>query len=136
MATLNMVIGCGRLGANVASMFSSKGMDVVTIDISRDAFDRLSQSYTGFTVEADACDIRALEKADIKKTGAVLVATGDDNINIMVSQIAKVIYGVPTVVTRLYDPKKEILLKDSEIGVINPEKLEAGAFREILGMGD
>lgn len=117
-------------------MFSSHGMDVVIIDVLEDAFDKLSPSYTGFTVGADACDIRALENADIKKTGAVLVATGDDNINIMVSQIAKVIYAVPTVVTRLYDTKKEVLLKDSGISVIYPAKLEIEAFREIFGMED
>jgi len=131
-----MIIGCGRLGAGVASMFSSNGIDVVTIDISKDAFGRLPSSYTGFTIEADACDVRALENAEIRKVGTMLVATGDDNINIMVSQIAKIIYEVPIVVTRLYDTEKEILLKDSGIGVIYPVKLEFEAFRKILGIND
>ena len=131
---LCIIIGCGRLGASVASMLSVDGMEVVTIDISKDAFSRLPPSYTGFTIEADACDTHALENADIKKAETVLVATGDDNINIMVSQIAKVIYETPTVITRLNDTEKEALLTDSGISVIYPVKLEIEAFREITGM--
>ena len=129
---LYMIIGCGRFGAGVASMFSTDGLEVVTIDISKDSFNRLSPSYTGFTIDADACDIHVLENAEIKEAGVVLVATGDDNVNIMVSQIAKVIFEVPTVVTRLYDTEKEALLTDSGVNVIYPAKLEIGAFREIF----
>ena len=131
---LHIVIGCGRLGASIASMLSSNGIEVVVIDVYKDAFSKLPPSYTGFMIEADACDTHILESADIRKAGAVLVATGDDNINIMVSQIAKVIYETPCVVTRLYDTEKEALLTDTGIGVIFPVKLEIEAFREIIGM--
>ena len=131
---LHIVIGCGRLGASVASMLSSLGIEVIVIDIAKESFGRLPPSFTGFTIEADACDIHVLEDADIKKAGTILVATGDDNINIMVSQIVKLIYEAPVVVTRLYDTEKEALLTGSGIGVIYPVKLEIEAFRDIIGM--
>jgi trk system potassium uptake protein TrkA len=131
---LHIVIGCGRLGASVASMLSTRGIEVIAVDISKDAFINLSPSFTGFTIEADACDTHILESADIKKAGTVLVATGDDNVNIMISQIAKLIYEVPVVVARLYDTDKEALLTGSGIGVIYPVKLEIEAFRELIGM--
>jgi len=131
---LHVIIGCGRLGSGVASMISSDGLEVVTIDVSKDSFNRLSSDYTGFTIEADACDIHALENADIGEAGAILVATGDDNTNIMVSQIAKVIFEIPIVVTRLYDTEKEALLIDSGIDVIYPVKLEIEAFRRVFGI--
>ena len=131
---VHIIIGCGRLGASVASMLSSSGIEVIVIDVSKNAFTKLSTSYTGFTIEADACDTHVLENAGIKKAGAVLVATGDDNINIMVSQIVKVIYETPCVATRLYDTEKEALLTGSGIGVIYPVKLEIEAFKEIIGM--
>ena len=131
---LHIIVGCGRLGASVASMLSSNGVEVAVIDISKDALSKLPASYTGFIIEADACDTHVLEKADIKKAGAVLVATGDDNINLMVSQIAKVVYETPVVVTRLYDTDKEALLAGTGIGAIYPIKLELAAFRDIVGM--
>lgn len=131
---LYMIIGCGHLGASVASMLSSRGMEVVVIDVSKSAFSKLPPSYAGFTIEADACDTHVLENAEIQKAETVLVATGDDNVNIMVSQIAKVIYETPTVVIRLKDTEKEALLTDSGIGVIYPLKLEIEAFRTIIGM--
>ena len=131
---LHIVIGCGRLGAIIASALSSRGIDVVIIDKSKDSFGRLPTSFTGFTIEADASDTHVLDNADIRKAGTVIVATGDDNINIMVSQIAKVIYETPNVITRLYDTEKEALLTGSGIGVIYPVKLEIEAFREIIGM--
>ena len=128
-----IIVGCGRLGANVANMFSTAGMEVVIIDKLKTAFNKLPSSYSGFQIEADASDIHALEDAGVQKAGAVFVVTGDDNINIMVSEIAKVIYEIPTVVTRLYDTEKESLLKDSGIEVIYPAKLEIDAFRELFG---
>ena len=133
---LHIVIGCGRLGASVASMLSSGGVEVVVIDVLKDAFSKLPQSYTGFTIEADACDTHVLENAGIQKAGTVLVATGNDNINVMVSQIAKVIYETPVVVARLYDTEIEALLMGSGIGVIYPVKLEIEAFRDIVGISD
>ena len=129
---LHMVIGCGRLGSGVATMLSSSGISVVLIDKTKDAFNKLSPSYTGYTIEADACDMHALENAGIKEAGVVLVSTGYDNVNIMVSQIAKVIYEVPKVITRLNNVNKEAVLKDTGISVIYPVKLEIEAFREIF----
>ena len=131
---LHIVIGCGRLGASIASMLSARGIEVIVIDNVKEAFGRLSPSFTGFTIEADACDTHILENADINKAGVILVATGDDNNNIMISQIAKVIYEMPVVVARLYDMEKEALLTGSGIGVIYPVKLEIEAFRNLVGM--
>lgn len=131
---LHIIIGCGRLGAKAASVLSAAGIEVVVIDVSQDAFGRLAPSFTGFTVEADACDTHILERADIDKAGTVLVVTGNDNANIMISQIAKTLYEVPCVVTRLYDTAKEELLEGSGIGVIFPLKLEIEAFKDLIGM--
>ena len=130
-----VIIGCGRLGANIAAMFSIRGNDVVMIDKDGDAFRKLSPEYSGFTVEADATDINALKKTEINKAGIVVAVTDNDNVNIMVSQMAKVIFNVPKVIARLYDADKEKINSEHSIHTIYPTKLSMEAFEQLLDTG-
>lgn len=129
---LIVIIGCGRLGANVAAMFSRRGNDVVMIDKDGDSFRKLSPEYSGFSVEADATDIDALKKADIDKACILVAVTDNDNVNIMVSQIARVIFNIPKVIARLYDADKEKINSEHSIHTIYPTKLSMEAFEHLL----
>ena len=129
---LIIIAGCGRLGANIATMFSSRGKDVVIIDKDSDSFRKLSPEYSGFSVEADATDIDKLRKADIEKAEIVVAVTDNDNVNIMVSQMAKEIFKVPKVVARLYDADKEMINSEYSIHTIYPTKLSMAAFEQLL----
>lgn len=127
-----LVAGCSRSGARIASLLSSKGKDVVVIDRDSAAFRKLSPDFSGFTIPADVTDIDALRHAGIEKVDVVFAATDDDNTNIMVAQIARVIFDVPKVVTRLYDDDKEPLYHGYGVDIIYPTKLAADQFREIM----
>lgn len=129
------IIGCGRLGANIAAMFSRRGNDVVVIDKDGDSFRKLSPDYSGFMVEADATDIDALKKAEVEKAGILVAVTDNDNVNIMVSQMAKVIFNIPKVVARLYDADKEKINSEHSIHTIYPTKLSMEAFEQLLDTG-
>jgi trk system potassium uptake protein TrkA len=129
---LIVIIGCGRLGANIAAMFSMRGNDVMMIDKDGDAFRKLSPEYSGFTVEADATDTDALKKAEIDSARILVAVTDNDNVNIMVSQMARVIFDVPKVVARLYDADKEKINSEYSIHTIYPTKLSMEAFEHLL----
>jgi trk system potassium uptake protein TrkA len=129
---LIVIIGCGRLGANIATMFSVRKKDVVIIDKDGDAFRKLPSEYSGFTVEADATDIDALKKTEIDNAGILVAVTDNDNVNIMVSQMARVIFDVPKVVARLYDADKEKINSEYSIHTIYPTKLSMEAFEHLL----
>lgn len=127
-----IVAGCGRFGANIASMLSTQGKDVVVIDRNSSSFRKLSSDYSGFTTMGDATDIDTLTEAGITKADIVVAATNDDNANIMISQIASKIFNVPKVISRLYDTEKETVYKDFDIKIIYPARLSISAFENLI----
>jgi trk system potassium uptake protein TrkA len=129
---LAIIIGCGRLGANIADMFAVQGKDVVIIDSEESSFRKLSSDYSGFKIEANATDFEALKLAGIEKAVLVVAVTDNDNVNIMVSQIAKVIFNVPKVIMRIYDTDKEQINDGYSIDTIYPVKLSLEAFELLL----
>lgn len=131
-----LVAGCGRFGANIASMLSEQGKDVVVIDRNSSSFRKLSSDYSGFTIEGDATDIDELMEAGIAKADIVVAATNDDNVNIMIAQIASKIFNVPKVISRLYDTEKETVYKDFNIQIIYPSRLSISAFEDLVCQND
>lgn len=127
-----IIIGCGRLGSHLANLLSKEGKSVVVIDKDQGSFTRLSENFSGFTIEADAIEIEALLQAKIDKADVVVATTNDDNTNIMIAQIAKTIYNVPKVIARLFDPARQRVYDELEIEIICPTILSAVAFRNII----
>ncbi|MCI9304103.1 TrkA family potassium uptake protein [Clostridium sp.] len=127
-----LIIGCGRLGASIANTFSDKNMSVTIIDIQKDSFRKLSPSFLGLLMEGDGMDMDILEEANIRKADVVIVVTDNDNINILVSQIAKNIFEVQEVIIRLYDHEKECVCRDSNINTIFPALLSSSEVDKIL----
>lgn len=106
-----LIVGCGRLGASLASTMSDHGHDVAVMDKRSDSFERLDDSFTGLTFKGVPIDNDDLEAAGIESCDVVCAVTNDDNENIMVAQIAKEIYKVPKVLTRIEDPEKEMVFQ-------------------------
>lgn len=131
-----LVAGCSRFGAHIASMLSMQGKDVVLIDSESSSFRKLSPDYSGFTVVADATDIDELIRAGIEKADIVVAATNDDNINIMIAQIASKIFHIPKVISRLYETEKEIVYQDFKIQIIYPSRLSINEFEKLILTND
>lgn len=129
---LYIIAGGSRLGANIASMLSKSNKEVVIIDMNPNAFKKLHPDYSGYTLAGDAADISALEEAGIEKANAVIASTDDDNTNITVSQIARMVFDVPNVIARLYSTDLEEIASENDVMVIYPYKLSIVKIEEIL----
>lgn len=127
-----IIVGCGRLGANLSQLLSRERKSVVVIDKEESAFTRLGEEFSGFTIEADAIEEETLLEAKIQRADVVVTTTNDDNTNIMIAQIAKEIYKVPKVIARLYEPSRKKVYKELDIETISPTTLSAMAFKEII----
>lgn len=111
-----IIVGCGRLGTHLASMFSKMGHSTVIIDNNIGSFEKLdSTEFSGFKIEGDATELSVLKEAKINKTDVLIGVTESDNINIMIGQIAKNIYSVPKVLVRIQDQNKIPFLNKLEI---------------------
>ncbi len=127
-----LIIGCGKLGSYLANLLSSEGQDVVVIDKNKEAFIDLSSEFSGFSLTGDATEIELLEEAKIKNADIVVTATENDNVNMMLAQIATDIYNVPQVFARIFEPSKTSIYEDLNIKTICPTTLSALKFRDII----
>ncbi|MPM51255.1 Glutathione-regulated potassium-efflux system protein KefC [bioreactor metagenome] len=127
-----IVIGCGRLGANLANTLSDAGGNVLIIDKNKDAFRKLSPSFGGLSITGDATDLDVLQEAQISKASVVVAVSNSDNANIMVAQIARELFHIRRVIARLYDPERECVYGEFGIDTICPAVLSAKEIDKIL----
>lgn len=130
-----IIVGCGRLGSHLARLLSKDRKSVVVIDKREHSFHRLSEEFSGFTIEADAIEIDTLLRAKIDKADVVVTTTNDDNTNIMIAQIAKTVYKVPKVIARLFEPSRQQVYEELDIETLCPTILSAVALTNII-VGD
>ncbi len=106
------VVGAGSVGIAVAREFISHGHDVILIDSAPEAI-HISDVPQADWALADACEPSALEDADIRSVDALVAATGDDKVNLVVSLLAKTEFAVPKVVARVNDPANEWMFNEN-----------------------
>ena len=128
-----VIVGCGRLGSLLAGQLSSEGHSVVVIDQNEKTFNNLSSEFSGFNVVGDAAELATLRKAKVDKADCLLAVTSEDNINLMVAQIARTVFEIPTVLARVFDPAREAIYQELEIDTISPTQLSADLFIQTLG---
>jgi trk system potassium uptake protein TrkA len=102
-----VIMGCGRVGARVAGLLDHSGNEITVIDTDSRAFRRLPAGFGGDTVIGTGIDEDVLRKAGIEDANAFIAVTNGDNRNIMAAQVARLIFEVPMVVCRIYDPVRE-----------------------------
>ena len=130
--TYTVIIGCGRLGANLANTLSEEGENVLILDQNKDSFRKLSSSFGGLAVEGDGTELETLKAADVQRADTVIAVTNNDNINIMIAQIAKECFSVKKVISRLFDPERECVYQELGIDTICPAVLSANEIDKIL----
>jgi trk/ktr system potassium uptake protein len=101
-----IVIGCGRVGSNIARQLLDQGWDVTAVDENEDALARLGESWPGRFVVGHGMDVDVLRDAGIEDADAVVVATDGDNTNLVIGQVAMKQFQVPKVVVRVLDPAR------------------------------
>jgi trk system potassium uptake protein len=127
-----VVVGCGRLGAYLANRLSKNGHSLVSIDNDPSAFEGLSSEYGGFQIEGDATEFSIFKQAKMHKADMVIATTRDDNINLMVAQIAKEIFNVPKVLARVYDPNRVAIYHELGVVGICPTLIAGDEFLHFL----
>lgn len=128
-----IIIGCGRLGANLANTLSDNDGNVLIMDSYKDSFRRLSSAFGGLSVVGNGTDLDSLNDAQIQNASAVIAVTNHDNTNIMIAQLARDMFHVKKVIARLYDPERESVYQELGIDTICPAILSAKEVDKLLG---
>jgi trk system potassium uptake protein TrkA len=127
-----VIMGCGRLGAQLASLLDSDGHSVTILDIYAYSFRRLPHTFGGTALVGNGLNEEVLKKAGIEEADAFVAVTQGDNRNVMASQIAKHIFNVPRVICRIYDPLRQELYSTLGLEAFSPTTIFAQILKEKL----
>jgi trk system potassium uptake protein TrkA len=131
-----IIMGCGRVGEQVARLMVDEGHDVVVIDYDAGALARLGPNFKGRTVCGVGFDRDVLVKAGIEQADAFAATSSSDNANIVAARIARNIFRVPRVVARLYDPRRAEIYRRLGLMTISSTDWGAERIRELIVHAD
>ena len=127
-----VIVGCGRVGAELASHFDEGGNEVIVIDLSTEAFDRLQAGFGGSAVRGDGTDEDILLRAGAKDADVFIAMTEGDNRNVMAAQLAHEALGVRQVIAKINDPVRADAYADLGIATLCRTNLMSDAINEYL----
>ena len=125
-----IIMGCSRVGAQLAGMLDAEGHKVTIMDVEPYSFRKLPPTFNGLAMVGNGLEEDSLKKAGIEKADVFVTVTQGDNRNVMACQIAKHIYQVPKVVSRIYDPIREEMYHNLGIESVSPTKVVAELLKE------
>lgn len=127
-----VILGCGRVGATLATQMDKAGHTVVVVDSSSDSFQRLDPTFRGEKVVGNGVDSEVLKRAGIETADAFAAVTNGDNRNIMASQLAREIFNVKKVICRIYDPLRHATFNELGLETICPTIVGASMLYDAL----
>jgi trk system potassium uptake protein TrkA len=127
-----IIVGCGRVGSQLANALSAERHDVVVIDRDPLSFRRLSREFGGRLLTGIGFDREILQRADIDDAAALAATTDSDNVNIVVAVTAKQTFKVPNVVARIYDPQAAEIYRHEGIPTVSPTLLAANLMKTMI----
>ena len=128
-----LIMGCGRVGARLASLLDEDGHQVTVLDNDTYSFRRLPHTFGGTALFGNGIDQEALKRAGIEDMDVFVATTQGDNRNVMSCQIAKHIFDVPRVMCRIYDPLREEMYSALGLETISPTVVFSDLLKEKVG---
>ncbi len=127
-----IIMGCGRVGEQLARLMSDEGHDVAVIDYDAAALARLGPNFKGRRVKGIGFDRDVLLRAGIELADGFAATSSSDNANVVAARIARNIFHVPHVVARLFDPRRAEIYQ--RLGLVTTSSTTWGAerIRELL----
>ena len=127
-----LVIGCGRVGSNVALQLAEEGWEVTAVDEKEEALTRLGENWRGGFVLGHGMDVDVLREAGIEDADAVVIATNGDNTNLVVAQVAMKRFDNQCVVVRILDPARAKFYKERGLRTVCPTKTAIDELTEAV----
>lgn len=115
-----IIVGCGRVGAHLATALDHRGDSVTVVDLDANSFTRLEAGFSGVAVRGTGIDEDILRQAGIERADAFFAVTNWDNTNLMASQVAQKVFGIKIVAARVYDPVRAEIFANMGIITICP----------------
>jgi trk system potassium uptake protein TrkA len=129
-----VIVGCGRVGASAADQYDRAGHEVIVLDSSTSAFDRLPSTFGGRAIRGDGTDEDVLRRAGAEGADVFLALTEGDNRNIMAAQLAVEALEVQRVIAKINDPVRAAAYAELGIATLSRTGLMVDAMDGYLGL--
>lgn len=129
-----VIVGCGRVGAALAEAFDNEGHEVVILDLSTRAFDRLSGEFKGQAIRGDGTDEDVLRKAGAERADALLALTEGDNRNVMAAQVAMEKLSIGKALAKINDPVRAAAYAELGIATLCRTTMLADAILAFMSL--
>ena len=130
-----VIMGCGRVGAELTIQLAKAGHTVSIVDKRKEAFDRLPPGFEATTIVGLGFDREVLEKAGIREADAFIAVSNGDNSNIVSARVAREYFKVPKVVARIYDPRRADIYEKLDIPTVASVRWAAKQVQYLLFHG-
>lgn len=127
-----IVVGCGRVGAELSFHLFRSGHQVVVVDSRKESFNRLHPDFRGRTLEGEGLAETVLERAGIREADGLAAVTNSDTLNAVVAHTAITFYNVPNVVARNYDPNLRAVIEAFGLQTVGSTYWGAQRVEELL----
>ncbi len=128
-----VVIGCGRVGAELAYKLYKSGHQVVVVDANQKSFERLAPDFRGRTTEGPALSKDTMDRAGLDKADGVAVVTNIDTLNAVIGHTVRTQYpNVKQVLVRNYDPAMRKMLETFNLQLVSSTAWGAERLQELL----
>ena len=129
-----VIIGCGRVGASAADFYDRSGHEVIVLDSSTAAFDRLPTTFGGKAIRGDGTDEDVLRRAGAENADILLALTEGDNRNVMAAQLGEEALGARRVIAKINDPLRSTAYAELGIATVCRTGLIVDAMNAYLGL--
>ena len=128
-----VIVGCGRVGASSAEQWDAAGHEVIVLDITTRAFERLPSSFGGTAIRGDGTDEDVLRRAGAEGADLLVALTEGDNRNVMSAQLAVEALRIPKVIAKINDPVRASAYAELGIATLCRTGLMVDAMNQHLG---
>ncbi len=129
-----IIVGCGRVGAGMAETLDRAGHEVAIIDVSTQAFNRLSSDFSGQAIRGDGTDEEVLRRAGAQGADFFFALTEGDNRNALAAQMARDVLGIGHVVAKINDPVRAATYRTMNLAVICRSTIMVDALSRFVGL--
>jgi trk system potassium uptake protein TrkA len=128
-----VVLGCGRVGAELSFRLFKNGHQVVVVDNDQKSYNRLHPDFRGRTVEGEALSADTFERAGMDKADGIAVVTNSDTMNAVIGHAVRVHYPqIKQVLVRNYDPAMRDMLESFGLQIVSSTAWGAERLQELL----
>lgn len=126
-----IIVGCGKTGRHLALEFA-QSHNVVAIDRNKNVLDSLGQAFNGKKIAGDVLNLETLEAAGIKEADALILVTGNDNLNLVIGKVARKKYNVKKVALQVYDLRKKRLFSEEGLIIVDRTYIIVEVFKKCI----